>query len=224
MSGSRFGYWVGDTARLALALYRLALDRLAAQGLRHRAAAGARARGGADRHGRVPLGRGERLRARRRTACTSPAQRRSRSRACTPGEILAADELPLRYVAFSPCFRREAGAAGRDTRGMFRVHQFNKVEQFVAHPAGGLVGGARAAAREHGGARPRARPSVPRGRRSRRATSRLGGGEDVRRRDLVPEPGALPRDGVDLEHDRLPGPAARDPLPRRARRSSPCTR
>ena len=46
------------------------------------------------------------------------------------GEILAADELPLRYVAFSPCFRREAGAAGRDTRGMFRVHQFNKVEQF----------------------------------------------------------------------------------------------
>ena len=46
------------------------------------------------------------------------------------GEILDADELPLRYVAFSPCFRREAGAAGKDTRGMFRVHQFNKVEQF----------------------------------------------------------------------------------------------
>jgi seryl-tRNA synthetase len=46
------------------------------------------------------------------------------------GEILEADELPLRYVAFSPCFRREAGAAGRDTRGMIRVHQFNKVEQF----------------------------------------------------------------------------------------------
>ena len=46
------------------------------------------------------------------------------------GEILEADELPLRYAAFSPCFRREAGAAGRDTRGMFRVHQFNKVEQF----------------------------------------------------------------------------------------------
>src|SRR5438067_5723612 len=39
--------------------------------------------------------------------------------------------LPLRYVAFSTCFRREAGAAGRDTRGMFRVHQFDKVEMFV---------------------------------------------------------------------------------------------
>src|SRR5262249_40365102 len=46
------------------------------------------------------------------------------------GEILTSEELPLRYVAFSPCFRREAGAAGKDTRGMFRVHQFNKVEQF----------------------------------------------------------------------------------------------
>ena len=46
------------------------------------------------------------------------------------GELLDADELPLRYVGFSPCFRREAGAAGRDTRGMIRVHQFNKVEQF----------------------------------------------------------------------------------------------
>ena len=44
--------------------------------------------------------------------------------------MLDADALPLRYVGFSPCFRREAGAAGRDTRGMVRVHQFNKVEQF----------------------------------------------------------------------------------------------
>jgi seryl-tRNA synthetase len=45
------------------------------------------------------------------------------------GEIL--EELPLRYSAFSTNFRREAGAAGKDTRGMFRVHQFNKVELFV---------------------------------------------------------------------------------------------
>jgi len=46
------------------------------------------------------------------------------------GEILAADELPARYAGFSPCFRREAGAAGKDTRGIFRVHQFDKVEMF----------------------------------------------------------------------------------------------
>ena len=43
-------------------------------------------------------------------------------------ETLRAEELPLNYVAFSPCFRREAGAAGKDTRGLLRVHQFNKVE------------------------------------------------------------------------------------------------
>ncbi len=42
--------------------------------------------------------------------------------------ILGPDDLPLRYVSFSPCFRREAGSAGKDTRGMLRVHQFHKVE------------------------------------------------------------------------------------------------
>jgi seryl-tRNA synthetase len=45
-------------------------------------------------------------------------------------EILDAEHLPLRYAGFSPCFRREAGAAGKDTRGIFRVHQFDKVEMF----------------------------------------------------------------------------------------------
>jgi seryl-tRNA synthetase len=45
-------------------------------------------------------------------------------------EILPEDELPLRYAGFSTCFRREAGAAGKDTRGIFRVHQFDKVEMF----------------------------------------------------------------------------------------------
>ena len=43
-------------------------------------------------------------------------------------ELLSADDLPIRYVAYSPCFRREAGAAGADTRGLLRVHQFDKVE------------------------------------------------------------------------------------------------
>lgn len=45
-------------------------------------------------------------------------------------EILEADRLPLRYAGFSPCFRREAGSHGKDTRGIFRVHQFDKVEMF----------------------------------------------------------------------------------------------
>ncbi len=47
------------------------------------------------------------------------------------GEILDEARLPLRYAGFSPCFRREAGAAGSDTRGIFRVHQFDKVEMFA---------------------------------------------------------------------------------------------
>lgn len=47
------------------------------------------------------------------------------------GEILEADQLPVLYAGYSPCFRREAGSAGRDVRGLLRVHQFVKVEQYV---------------------------------------------------------------------------------------------
>ena len=47
------------------------------------------------------------------------------------GEILNAENLPLRYVAFSTCFRREAGSYGKDTKGIFRVHQFDKAEMFI---------------------------------------------------------------------------------------------
>src|SRR5207244_290123 len=51
------------------------------------------------------------------------------------GQIV--EGLPLRYAGFSPCFRREAGAAGKDTRGIFRVHQFDKVEMFAfVEPSG----------------------------------------------------------------------------------------
>ncbi len=51
------------------------------------------------------------------------------------GEILDAAQLPVKYVAYSPCFRSEAGSAGRDTRGLIRVHQFNKVELvWFTHP------------------------------------------------------------------------------------------
>ena len=45
-------------------------------------------------------------------------------------EWLSAKSLPLRYAGISTCFRQEVGAHGRDTRGIFRVHQFNKIEQF----------------------------------------------------------------------------------------------
>ena len=130
VSGSRFGYFTGDAARITLAVYRLALDRLIAAGftptlppvlVRDVAMYGTGwfpteksniyGIDGDDLYlvgtSEVPVG------------------------GLHMGEILDADELPLRYAAFSTCFRREAGAAGKDTRGMIRVHQFNKVEQFV---------------------------------------------------------------------------------------------
>ena len=130
VSGSRFGYWIGDTALLALALYRFALDRLVAQGfvpvlppvlVREQALYGTGWLPSADPNSyklegedlylagtaEIPIG------------------------GLHGDEILEAEALPLRYVGFSPCFRSEAGAAGKDTSGMFRVHQFNKVEQFV---------------------------------------------------------------------------------------------
>jgi seryl-tRNA synthetase len=50
------------------------------------------------------------------------------------GQIIPEDQLPIRYAGFSSCFRREAGAAGKDTRGIFRVHQFDKVEMFTFVP------------------------------------------------------------------------------------------
>jgi seryl-tRNA synthetase len=129
MSGARFGFWIGDTARLALALYRFALERLAAEGLvtvlppvlvREQALIGTGAFP-SDEANVYELPADDLY-----LAGTAEIPLAS----LHGGEIIAADELPLRYVAFSPCFRREAGAAGRDTRGMIRVHQFNKVEQF----------------------------------------------------------------------------------------------
>ena len=116
----------------------------------------------------------------------------------------SSSELPLRYAAFSTCFRREAGAAGKDTRGMFRVHQFNKVEMFVYSEPGRLVGRARAAARDRGGARAGARPALPRrqhrGRRSRRA-----GGEEYDIEAWFPSQERYREITSTLEHDRLPG-------------------
>jgi seryl-tRNA synthetase len=51
------------------------------------------------------------------------------------GEILAEKDLPKKFVAFSPCFRREAGSYGKDTRGVYRLHQFNKIEQVIISTA-----------------------------------------------------------------------------------------
>ncbi|MDP8976976.1 MAG: serine--tRNA ligase [Actinomycetota bacterium] len=136
VSGSRFAYLRGDAVWLELALVRFALDRLAAAGFspvvppvltREEALFGtAFLPGGADQLYRVPhddlylVGTSE-----------VPLA------AMHMDEILALEDLPLRYAGFSTCFRREAGTYGKDTRGIFRVHQFDKVEMFsFTHPDG----------------------------------------------------------------------------------------
>jgi len=128
LSGSRFGYLIGDTALLALALYRFALDRAAA-------------------HGHVPMLPPVLVREEAMYGTGFfPTDRTNIYAVESDGLYLTGtsevalaglhmtetlEELPLRYSAFSTNFRREAGAAGKDTRGMFRVHQFNKVELFT---------------------------------------------------------------------------------------------
>jgi seryl-tRNA synthetase len=130
IAGSRFGYWIGDAALLALAMYRMAMDRLVAKGfvpvlppvlVREEALVGTGWLPSDDPN--VYQVAGEDL----YLAGTAEIP----VGGLHLGELLDADALPLRYVGFSPCFRSEAGAAGKDTRGMFRVHQFNKVEQFA---------------------------------------------------------------------------------------------
>jgi len=128
VSGARFGYWVGDTALLALALYRFALDRLVARGFTHVLPPVLVREEAMYGTGFFPSEKTDYY--------EIPADglylvgtSEVPLAGLHMGEIL--EELPLRYCAFSSCFRREAGAAGRDTRGMFRVHQFEKVEMFV---------------------------------------------------------------------------------------------
>ncbi len=130
LSGSRFAYRVGETALLELALYRMALDRLVTLGflpvlppvlVREEAMYGT----GFLPNDEVNIYRLE----------SDQLYLTGTSEVALAGyhmgEILDAGDLPLRYAAMSTCFRREAGAAGKDTRGIFRVHQFDKVEMFV---------------------------------------------------------------------------------------------
>jgi seryl-tRNA synthetase len=128
VSGSRFGYFVGDTALLALAVHRYALDTVAREGftpvlppvlVREDAMYGT---------GFFPTEKSN-IYALPEDELYLTGTSEVALAGMHMGEIL--DELPLRYAGYSVNFRREAGAAGKDTRGMFRVHQFSKVEMFV---------------------------------------------------------------------------------------------
>jgi len=129
VSGARFAYLMGDLVMLEFALARYALEELRGHGhepvippvlVREEALFGTGFLPG-DRDQIYELPRDELF-----LAGTSEVPLAS----LHADEILEADRLPIRYAGFSSCFRREAGAAGRDTHGIFRVHQFDKVEMF----------------------------------------------------------------------------------------------
>jgi seryl-tRNA synthetase len=130
VSGSRFAYRLGDAALTELALYRFALDRLVAKGftpvlppvlVREAALYGT---------GFLPNDEVNIYRVERDDLYLTGTSEVGLA-AFHMGEELDPSPFPLHYAGFSTCFRREAGAAGKDTRGMFRVHQFDKVEMFV---------------------------------------------------------------------------------------------
>jgi seryl-tRNA synthetase len=130
ISGSRFAYRMGAAALLELAAYRFALDRVVAKGfvpvlppvlVREQAMHGT---------GFLPTDEVNIYHVERDDLYLTGTSEVALA-GLHMGEILEEPELPLRYAGFSTCFRREAGAAGKDTRGMFRVHQFDKVEMFV---------------------------------------------------------------------------------------------
>ncbi len=129
VSGSRFAYLKGDLVLLELALVRFALELVRGEGhepvvppvlVREEALVGT---------GFLPGDRDQIYEIPKDDLFLVGTSEVSLA-ALHAGEILEADSLPIRYAGFSSCFRREAGAAGRDTRGIFRVHQFDKVEMF----------------------------------------------------------------------------------------------
>ncbi len=134
VSGSRFGYLMGPLVRLEFALVQFAFDRLEPHGftpvippvlVREHALFGT---------GFFPGDR-EQVYAVPEDELYLVGTSEVPLAAFHADEILEAATLPLRYVAFSTCFRREAGTYGKDTRGIFRVHQFDKIEMFsFAHP------------------------------------------------------------------------------------------
>jgi seryl-tRNA synthetase len=129
LSGSRFAYLKGDLVMLELALVRFAIELVRAEGhepvvppvlVREEALEGTGFLPG-DRDQIYEVPKDELF-----LVGTSEVALAG----LHADEILDAEALPLRYCGFSTCFRREAGAGGRDTRGIFRVHQFDKVEMF----------------------------------------------------------------------------------------------
>jgi seryl-tRNA synthetase len=130
LSGSRFAYRIGDVALAEMAMYRFVLDLLGSKGflpVLPPVLAGEKAMYGT---GYLPTEESNLYHLERDDLYLTGTSEVALA-GIHADERLEEDELPAKYAAFSTNFRREAGAAGKDTRGMFRVHQFDKVEMYV---------------------------------------------------------------------------------------------
>ncbi len=128
-SGSRFAYLLGDLVMVELALVRLAVELVAAEGFTPVSPPVLVREGPLYGTGFFP-GEREMIYEIPKDELFLVGTSEVSLAALHAGEILEASELPVRYAGISTCFRRESGAAGKDTRGIFRVHQFDKVEMF----------------------------------------------------------------------------------------------
>jgi seryl-tRNA synthetase len=128
-SGSRFPYLLGDLVLVQLALIRFAVELVSAEGFTPAVPPVLVREGPLFGTGFFPGDR-EMIYEVPEDELFLVGTSEVSLAALHAGQILAADELPRRYAGISTCFRREAGAAGKDTRGIFRVHQFDKVEMF----------------------------------------------------------------------------------------------
>jgi seryl-tRNA synthetase len=129
VSGSRFAYLLGDLVMLELALVRFAMEHLRAEGFRPAVPPVLVREHALYGTGYFPAER-EMIYEIPRDELFLVGTSEVSLAALHADQIMEASELPKRYAGFSTCFRREAGAAGRDTHGIFRVHQFDKVEMF----------------------------------------------------------------------------------------------
>jgi seryl-tRNA synthetase len=130
VSGTRFGYLKGKGAILELSLVRWAIDHLAESGFTPMIPPVLVRESALEGTGFFPEAR-EQVYEIPRDELFLVGTAEVPLAAYHGDEILAAEDLPLRYAGFSTCFRREAGTYGKDTAGIFRVHQFDKVEMFV---------------------------------------------------------------------------------------------
>jgi seryl-tRNA synthetase len=129
-SGARFAYLLGDLVIVELALIRLAVDVVRAEGFEPVVPPVLVREGPLYGTGFFPGEREMIYETDDRDDLFLVGTSEVSLAALHAGDILDADDLPRRYAGISTCFRREAGAAGKDTRGIFRVHQFDKVEMF----------------------------------------------------------------------------------------------